>query len=100
MEGDSYERELTQTHHMHRQPIKYLEDICELPPLPIWVKIEVELLVFMCELVDMNLLHLSTTLVLIVESYRSMEAYGNHYKVDDASSKKLVSFYSGVACVF
>jgi len=47
---------------MHRQPIKYLDDICELPPLPICVKIEVELLVSMGELVDMNLLHLSTTL--------------------------------------
>jgi hypothetical protein len=64
------------------------------------VKIEVELLVSMGELVDMNLLHLSTTLALIAESYKSMEAYGNHYRVDDASSKKLVSFDSGVACIF
>jgi hypothetical protein len=53
---------------MHRQLIKYLNDICELPPLPIWVKIEVQLFVSMGELVDTNLLHLSTTFALIAES--------------------------------
>lgn len=79
-----------------RLPAHLAED---LPPFRLWLRSEVETMLWNEEDVDEDLLSLSLVPSSDALSFKSIWAYGNHFRVDIGDGREFMPYDSGVACM-